>query len=631
MTIADEFLWMENLEDPKLIEWISEENRKIRRFVADYSDSLYKRILNYLNYPSILMLRATLKGLFTLVREYGTYKIYLMKNNGERTELVNATELGENAILKYFYVPDDGNLLAYVYSFAGADEGFVRIVNVNTGEQIDELKGVIGNIVFLGKNEYYYTRMFRTEKTPDGVQPPTNRIFLRKNNKDFMVFGSGLETGYFMGIRGSKDKKKALIMVSYGWGESSLYGGDLSKPDSWKKILEGKGYPVFPIEYMDGYYITILRDKDGLGRIVKVTEDGEIEELIDQQEFPLENAIVAGNKILAHYLVHASSILRIFDRNGRLIKEIKFDVPGTVRTIDAFNDEAIFTFESFWIPYKLIKINKNNEIEIIDSREIKGDFLINEKFVTSTDGTKIHLFVVKSKQTKKKKALIYGYGGFNISITPTYAPMAIPFIQDGGTYVVANIRGGGEYGEKWHRAGMKDKKQNVFDDFASVIKRFKDDNYNVVAIGRSNGGLLVGAILTQHPEILDGAVIGYPVLDMLRFHKLYIGKAWVPEYGNPDNPTDAEYLIKYSPYHNIREGVKYPPTLIYTGLHDDRVHPAHAFKFAAKLKKIGAPVYLRIETVSGHAGATPEVRAKEYADILAFVYKILEIKPRNME
>jgi len=165
----------------------------------------------------------------------------------------------------------------------------------------------------------------------------------------------------------------------------------------------------------------------------------------------------------------------------------------------------------------------------------------------------------------------------------------------------------------------------VFDDFMAAIEYFRKKRARVVATGRSNGGLLVGAVLTQRPELLDGALIGYPVLDMLRFHKLYIGRAWVPEYGDPDNPKDAEFLRKYSPYHNISKEKKYPPTLVYTGLHDDRVHPAHALKFVARLKEVGAPVYLRVETVSGHAGASPEIRLKEYSDTLAFVYKVLNM------
>ena len=173
---------------------------------------------------------------------------------------------------------------------------------------------------------------------------------------------------------------------------------------------------------------------------------------------------------------------------------------------------------------------------------------------------------------------------------------------------------------------MREKKQNVFEDFKAVLKYFKGLGYKVVGIGRSNGGLLIAAVLTQDPELLDAAVIGYPVIDMLRFHKLYVGSLWVSEYGNPEDPRDREYLLKYSPYHNVRKDLKYPPTLVYTGLHDDRVHPGHALKSVAKLEEVGAPIYLRVELISGHRGALPKVKVKELSDVLAFIYGVSKLK-----
>ncbi len=223
----------------------------------------------------------------------------------------------------------------------------------------------------------------------------------------------------------------------------------------------------------------------------------------------------------------------------------------------------------------------------------------------------------------RKMVWVFGYGGFNISLTPRFFPQVIPFIKRGGSFAMANLRGGSEYGEEWHRAGMRENKGNVFDDFIAVLSKLKGEGYKVAAWGRSNGGLLVSATLTQRPDVMDSALIGYPVIDMLRFHKLYIGSVWIPEYGNPDDPKDREFLLRYSPYHNIDPDKSYPPTLIYTGLHDDRVHPAHALKFFMKMKEVGAPVYMRVETKSGHMGASPETRARELTDLLAFVVKVL--------
>mgnify|MGYP003877368305 CR=1 FL=1 len=621
--ISDPYIWMENLTDPRLKEWISNQNDKTRKFLEKLPEELEPRIAKYFKIPYIQTVTVTKKGYFFLIQEEETQKIKLRTRNGEILQLVDAKELGKDVVLKYYFdVSKNGERLAYYFSIGGSDEGITRIIDVNSGEVIDELKGVIGSIVWIDIEKYYYVKLFRVEETPDGVRPPTSRIFLRENDTDEMVFGEGLPTAYFVGIRPSNDYSKALVTVSYGWKESTVYGGDLKDPQSWKQIFKGEDFPVYPIDYVGNEYLISSYDGEGFGKIIAVDNSGKTRLVIKEWEYPLQNAVVVKDKILAHYLVHASSRIKIFNLYGKELREIKFEIPGTIRSLNSNGEEAVFKYESFWIPYRIYSLTLD-KTKLMDSMELKDDYIIEEDFTTSHDGAKIHLFIVRRRNSDIKKVLIFGYGGFRIPITPSYTAYVIPFIEDGGVYAIANIRGGIEYGEKWHKEGMREKKQNVFDDFIAAIQYFKKKGAKVVAIGRSNGGLLVGAVLTQRPELLDGAVIGYPVLDMLRFHKLYVGKAWVPEYGNPDNPSDAEFLIKYSPYHNIREDKKYPPTLVYTGLYDDRVHPAHAFKFVAKLGEVGAPIFLRVETTSGHAGATPKIRIREYSDIMAFVYKIL--------
>ena len=223
--------------------------------------------------------------------------------------------------------------------------------------------------------------------------------------------------------------------------------------------------------------------------------------------------------------------------------------------------------------------------------------------------------------------MLFGYGGFRISITPSFNPTYLPFLEDGGVFAAANLRGGLEFGEDWHRAGMREKKFRVFQDYLAVLAKLKRGGARVVGYGRSNGGLLMGATVNEQPGVFDGVLIGYPVLDMMRYHRLLMGRAWVPEYGNPEDPKDRRFLLKYSPYHHIVARKHYPPVFIYSGLKDDRVHPAHAFKFYAKLKDAGADVALRVETESGHIGTTPEARIREEADKLAFVYKMLIMTP----
>jgi prolyl oligopeptidase len=369
-------------------------------------------------------------------------------------------------------------------------------------------------------------------------------------------------------------------------------------------------------------------DHGGMGRILAINGKGETREIVGEQVYPLQEAVIAENKIVGNYLVNASSTLTTFALDGKKLGEIKLEPLGTVDSLDSDGSRCVFRYESFFIPYRVYILEKNR-LRVLDSREIGKGFAVEDLWARSKDSTQIHIFEAGKKDKMHKQVLAHGYGGFAFSLTPRFYPQIIPFLEDGGTFAVVNLRGGKEYGEEWHRKGMREKKQNVFDDFMAALEYFRNEGSKVVAFGGSNGGLLVGAILTQRPELLDGALIGYPVLDMLRFHKLYIGEAWVPEYGNPDDPKDAEFLIKYSPYHNVIKR-KYPPIMLYTGLHDDRVHSAHAFKFAAKLEEVGAPYLLRVETKSGHSGATPTTKIKEYADIIAFVYKALGIKKSSL-
>ncbi len=353
-----------------------------------------------------------------------------------------------------------------------------------------------------------------------------------------------------------------------------------------------------------------------------------------EQEYPLEYAVISRNKVYAVHLVNATSKFKVYSLDGRLLKEIVFEKPMSVSNIDVYRDRIVFTGESFDTPSSLYLIDTVEDVyQKFYGVEPLIKLSVEEAWTTSSDKTMIHMFIVNREGDIGGPcsgiAIVYGYGGFGISITPLYLSSLIPFIEDGGTIVVANLRGGGEYGEKWHRMGKRENKQNVFEDYKAVLKYIRSRGYKTVGLGASNGGLLVAATMVQAPQLFDAAIIGYPVIDMLRFHKLYIGSLWIDEYGDPDNPRDREYLIKYSPYHNVRKGVSYPPTLVYTGLHDDRVHPGHALKFVAKLEDAKAPVYLRVETEAGHRGASPMVKVREYSDILAFIYKTLCSK--NME
>lgn len=618
--MEDPYIWMENLNDKRVLKFIEEENKRFRVFIGDLPEKLIDNVRKYYYLPNIWEAQITTRGTFVKINEAGRQLIKLLETGEIIVDSKKLEEeLGDEVLIQSFTVDREGKRLAYNFSIGGADEGITRIIDLKTGEIIGEIKPSLWNIVFLDDG-YYFARFYRKEKTPDDMEPPAERIFLKKGKDEIMVFGEGFGSGYFMNLHKSTDGKWAMLTVTFGWNKADIYLGPIDEPEKWEKIYSSD-VPAHPIDVINGKLYIYTREGRGLGKIIAI-ENGKVEEIIPEDEFPLEWAVIVNDRILAGYLVHASSKLKVFTLDGRLIEEISFEMPGQVYPLDHDGKQALLRYESFTVPYRLYRFR--DRLELIDEVEVEGEFEVSEDFAVSKDGTRVHYFMVKKKGAKSNKAWVFGYGGFNIALLPRFVPQVIPFIERGGTFVMANLRGGSEYGEEWHRAGMRENKQNVFDDFIAVLEKLKSEGYNVAAWGRSNGGLLVSAVLTQRPDVMDAALIGYPVIDMLRFHKLYIGSVWIPEYGNPDDPKDREFLLKYSPYHNVKPQ-EYPPTLIYTGLYDDRVHPAHALKFAKKLKDVGAPVYLRVETKSGHMGASPETRIRELADLLAFVVKVLGI------
>lgn len=624
MGIEDPYLWMEKPEDPRVVSWALGEDEAARSSLREMSEKLLGRIREYMEIPYIYAIKTSEIGYFVLLRDGKSMKLRLMRRDGEVSDLVESGEIADDAVITDFYVNREGRLLAYSYSIGGSDEGTLRIVDVEGSELVDELEGIVGDIVWVDRDKYYYVRFFNREPTPDGVDPPAERVFLRCGGEEEMVFGEGLPTSYLIELHESSGGNRALLKVSYGWSRSTVFGGPKDSPEDWRKIYGGGEFVVKPVDYLDGAYLVISYEGKGLGRVLAV-DGSKARVIVEEQRYPLQEAASIGDRLMAHYLVNASSKISLFKLDGKKLKDLEFHPPGRITSIYSTGSGVVFKYESFTVPYRLYSLDQE-DLKMLSCQELEENYEIVEEWAESKDGTRIHMFLVKRREINCDKALIYGYGGFAASLTPDFRPYIVPFLEDEGTYVVANTRGGGEYGEEWHRAGMREKKQNVFDDFKAVIKLLKERGAKVVAMGVSNGGLLVAAVLTQEPGLMDGAVIGYPVLDMLRFHKLYIGRAWVPEYGNPDDPEDRRYLAEYSPYHNIRR-TPYPPVLVYTGLSDDRVHPSHAFKFAARLRDAGARVLLRVERASGHSGASPLRKLREYADIMAFVYKVLGMDP----
>lgn len=626
MSLVDEFEWLENIEDPKVLDWARNLNLKFRSEFNVLSNNIYPRVLEVYRFPLILAMHLTSRGIYLLVREYDSYKIRLLNFDGGLSDIVNSKDLGRDIVIHSLYSNGSGSRIAYAYSIGGSDKSKVKVLDAFSMEVIDELEGFIYSITWIDDERYYYVRAFRDCLTPDGVKPPATRIFLREGASETFIESIKPPSMHYIGLRSSNHGGKALLTISRGWVGVEFWSGDLDKPENWRHIYGDLKSITEPVDYINGKYMVIYYGSEGNGD-VRVIWDGGCEIIVEEDNLnPILDGIVTDNGIIVHKLFNASSKLEFYDLNGEFLRSLSFPKPVTIRNLQYCNGRVAFKVESFLMPYQ-IHLLYGDKHEILASMEIDFDYEIIEDTAISSDGTKVHFFMVKGRGKPIDRVLLYGYGGFRISLTPTFTPMVKILLEDGLTYAVANIRGGLEYGEKWHKAGMLHNKQNVFEDFKAVIRKLKSFGVKVAITGRSNGGLLVSAIITQNPEIVDCAVIGYPVIDMLKFHKLHPGvaKLWISEYGDPENPIDREYLLKYSPYHNVKSNLVYPPTMIYTGLRDDRVHPSHALKFAAKLLSVGANVYLRLEEMSGHIGASPETRAKEESDILAFIYHFLKV------
>lgn len=619
----DPYIWMENLNDKRVLEFINVKNDLFRSRFQSISRKLYEKVLRSYELPILVDVRAARDVIFMLFRERDRYTVYIRRED-ERLQILDSKALGEDVIVQWIDPDTEGKKLTYAYS-RGTDMVILKILEVDSMKEIDSLEGYVGNVIWVNDSKYYYVRFYREGKTPDGIDAPASRIFLREvGGREEMVFGSGLPTRHYTLIEKSKFSDKVFINVGYGWIRNWIYAGDLSNPSTWRLIYDPGETRASPIEYVNGRYYVLVYDRNGLGRIVSINNSGiEREVICEDQKFPLQDAAICSKSIVAVYLVDASSRIRIFTLDGVLKREIKFDKPGNITNLRSTGEYCLFRYVSFDTPYRIYKIINEEPVlmEEVSTRQV----CVDEHFINSFDNTPIHIFHIYNCEKRTKKAVLTGYGGFGLPYSPRFLDFFSVFLEDGGEYIIANIRGGGEYGRKWHEAARRENRENAYGDFISVIKWLKDKGYKVVVHGVSNGGLLCGVVYTRVPDLIEGAVIGFPLLDMLRYHKLYIGSLWIPEYGDPEKPEDREYLLKISPYHNLIPGKHYPPCLLYTGLNDDRVHPSHALKFAAKLEEIGVEHYLRVETASGHIGANPKVTAREKADILAFIYAVLNI------
>jgi len=577
--------------------------------------------------------------------------------SGEPRVLLDPNTLSEDGTiaLSGIELSDDGKYLVYKIARSGSDWNEIFVKNMETGATLDDH---LTWVKFSGLGWYdggfFYSAYDQPEKGSElsrsneyqrvyyhklGTPQQDDKLIMEDRERPKRMFGAGL----------TDDKRFLILSVSEATNGNALSVRDMSaKNEKFIPLMESFDYEFNVTDNVGDDLFILTNYKAPKYRLVKINihhpEEAAWTEIIPEKGNVLQSVTFAGGRIVAEYMKDARSEVEVYAYDGTF--EYTIVLPG-VGSVDSFSGKkedsvAFFNYTSFNTPGEIYQYDLNKqESKLYFRPEVQfnpEDFIVKQEFYTSKDGTKVPIFIVYKKGIDlngENPALLYGYGGFNISLTPSFSSTRMVFIENGGVFALANLRGGGEYGEEWHVAGTKLQKQNVFDDFISAagyLVASKYTNSSKLAImGGSNGGLLVGAVTNQRPDLFKVALPAVGVMDMLRFHKFTIGWAWAGDYGTSDDSKEMfEYLYGYSPYHNIRQGVTYPAVLVTTADHDDRVVPAHSFKYIARLQEYQAgklPVLIRIDTKAGHGGGKPTAKIiDEYTDVWSFVFYHLGMK-----
>ncbi len=553
---------------------------------------------------------------------------------------------------------DDGKLLAYGVAEKGSDWTNWKVLDLTTLKPLDdEVKWTkyVGIGWAKDGSGFYYARFPEPEKGQElQALNKNHKVFFHKvgsrQSDDVLVFERPDHPDWLM-IPGTSEDGRFLIIGAVVGTENKnrVFLRDLSKPDSKVVPL----IDVFEADYTFvgnvGPTLYFKTDKDApRGRIIAINvnhpEPKNWKEIVPQAEESIEGASLVGGKLIVQYLKDVKPLVKLFDPEGKFVRAVEAPGIGTMAGFGGRQDETetFYAFTSYATPPTIFRYDvATGQSTLFRKPKAKfnpDDYVVEQVFFPSKDGTKVPMFIAYKKGLKRdgsNPTILYGYGGFQISLTPSYDPANLVWMEMGGIYAVANLRGGGEYGKAWHDGGRLKKKQNVFDDFIAAAEYLIANRYTkpekLAVQGGSNGGLLVGAVVTQRPDLYGAALPAVGVMDMLRFHKWTAGRYWVDDYGNPDDAEDFKVLRAYSPYHNIKPGTKYPATLVLTADTDDRVVPGHSFKFLAALQAAqagSAPILGRIEISAGHGAGKPLSKAlDEDADILAFLTKVLKIEP----
>jgi prolyl oligopeptidase len=666
-TVADPYRWLETdvRKSPDVAAWVEAQNKVTFAYLEaiPQREAIRKRLTELWNYPRYSAPH----------KEGGRY--FFSKNDGLQNQsvlytlesldgtpgvLIDPNKWSKDGTVALAGVEPtrDGKLLAYGVAEAGSDWMHWKALDVTTGKVFDdEIKWVkFGGASWTHDDKGFYYSRFPEPKPGEKFQglPLDQKLYYHKlgtpQSEDALVYEVPDHPRWT--VNGDVTDDGRYLVLNLGDGTTSrrnrIFCKDLTRPDgkfvpliddfdSRNVVLDNVGsafYVKTDLNAPRGKVVAIDLHKPGKG-------DWKV--LIPEAKESLQSAHVVGGQLIATYLKDARSQVKVFDLDGKFLREI--ELPG-ICSVSGFggkrtDDETFYQVSSFATPSNIYRLDlKTGKSTLFRRSEVKfnpDDYEVKQAFCTSKDGTKVPMFLSYKKGLKldgSNPTLLYGYGGFNISLTPDFRVSRVAWMEMGGVYAQANLRGGSEYGEEWHKAGTKLHKQNVFDDFIAAAQYLIDNKYtrsDKLAIqGGSNGGLLVGAVMTQRPDLFGACLPAVGVMDMLRFQKFTAGRFWVDDYGSSDNAAEFKALYAYSPYHNLKKGTKYPATLVTTADTDDRVVPGHSFKFTAMLQYCQAgdtPVVARIETRAGHGAGKPTAKLiEETADQLAFLVKNLHMQ-----
>jgi len=663
--VADPYRWLEDDRSAETTEWVKEENKVTSAYLEQipYRKQLQDRLEQVYNYPKYSAPFHQGEGAmgqwFYFYKNDGLQNqsvLYRQKGLDGKPEVVidpNQLSADGTTRLTLFNLSKDGKYAVVSFSKAGSDWQEYQVMDMATKQYLpDKLEWVkVSGAAWQG-NGFYYSRYPKPEGSALAAKNENHQVFFHQLNTaqsaDRLVYEDKANGQRFHTVYTSEDEQFAFLNISdrgKGKDGNALYfldsrgGNKAFKPI----VAEITDFSYRVLDNVGGDFLIETNADAPNSKISRYSPAAKSWKVIlPEKPEPLVSSGTAGGKLFVSYSKDVTSRIHVYDFNGKHENEVKLPGIGTAGGFGGTKEDkfVFYSFTSFTFPPTIYRYDiATRKTTVFREPEVDfrpADYETKQVFYPSKDGTKIPMFITYRKGLKldgSNPTLLYGYGGFNISLTPAFNSMLIPFLEQGGVYAQANLRGGSEYGEKWHEQGMKQKKQNVFDDFIAageyLIAQKYTSSQKLAIRGGSNGGLLVGAAMNQRPDLFRVAIPQVGVMDMLRFHKFTIGWNWIADYGSSDNAEEFKALYAYSPIQNIKEGLNYPATLITTADHDDRVVPAHSFKYAATLQekyKGPNPVLIRIDTNSGHGASNTKKAIEQTADIYAFILWNMGVK-----